>query len=48
MILQQHNDSYVIVNGKRISSEKEAPDVTRYSFMKLGNEFKNSSIFPKK
>jgi hypothetical protein len=35
-----YNDSYVIVNGKRISSEKEAIDVTRYSFMKLGSEFK--------
>ncbi|UKB80080.1 hypothetical protein [Chryseobacterium sp. MEBOG07] len=35
-----YNDSYVIVNGKRISSEKEAIDVTRYSFIKLGNEFK--------
>jgi hypothetical protein len=37
-----YNDSYVIVNGKRISSEKEALDVTRYSFMKLGNEFKKT------
>ncbi len=37
-----YNDSYVIVNGKRISSEKEAIDVTRYSFMKLGNEFKKT------
>lgn len=37
-----YNDSYVIVNGKRISSEKEAIDVTRYSFIKLGNEFKKT------
>lgn len=37
-----YNDSYVIVNGKRISSEKEALDVTRYSFMKLGTEFKKT------
>lgn len=37
-----YNDSYVIVNGKRISSEKEAIDVTTYSFMKLGNEFKKT------
>ncbi|PTT26194.1 hypothetical protein DBR28_17810 [Chryseobacterium sp. HMWF028] len=37
-----YNDSYVIVNGKRISSEKEALDVTRYSFMKLGSEFKKT------
>ena len=37
-----YNDSYVIVNGKRISSEKEAIDVTRYSFMKLGSEFKKT------
>ncbi|WP_288376732.1 hypothetical protein [Chryseobacterium culicis] len=37
-----YNESYVIVNGKRISSEKEALDVTRYSFMKLGNEFKKT------
>lgn len=37
-----YNDSYVIVNGKRISSEKEAIDVTKYSFMKLGNEFKKT------
>ncbi|MFZ4931939.1 hypothetical protein [Chryseobacterium sp. Mn2064] len=37
-----YNDSYVTVNGKRISSEKEAIDVAKYSFMKLGNEFKKS------
>ncbi|TZG00305.1 hypothetical protein FW781_10415 (plasmid) [Chryseobacterium panacisoli] len=37
-----YNDSYVIVNGKRISSEKEAIDVARYSFMKLGTEFKKT------
>jgi len=37
-----YNDSYVIVNGKRISSEKEAIDVAKYSFMKLGNEFKKT------
>lgn len=37
-----YNDSYVIVNGKRISSEKEAIDVTKYSFMKLGSEFKKT------
>lgn len=38
----QYDDSYVIVNGKRISSEKEAIDVAKYSFMKLGNEFKKT------
>ncbi|MEF9477031.1 hypothetical protein OWR28_04130 [Chryseobacterium sp. 1B4] len=32
----------MIVNGKRISSEKEAIDVAKYSFMKLGNEFKKT------
>jgi len=37
-----YNDSYVIVNGKKISSEKEAIDVAKYSFMKLGNEFKKT------
>ncbi|CAD0221902.1 hypothetical protein KYG33_12730 [Chryseobacterium sp. D764] len=37
-----YNDSYVIVNGKRISSEKEAIDVAKYSFMKLGTEFKKT------
>lgn len=37
-----YNDSYVIVNGKRISSEKEAIDVARYSFMKLGSELKKT------
>ncbi|MEJ5050724.1 hypothetical protein WH221_12885 [Chryseobacterium culicis] len=37
-----YNDSYVIVNGKRISSEKEAIDVAKYSFMKLGSEFKKT------
>ncbi|UKB83577.1 hypothetical protein LF887_21625 [Chryseobacterium sp. MEBOG06] len=37
-----YNDSYVTVNGKRISSEKEAIDVAKYSFMKLGNEFKKT------
>ncbi|MDR6489499.1 hypothetical protein J2799_004038 [Chryseobacterium vietnamense] len=37
-----YDDSYVIVNGKRISSEKEAIDVAKYSFMKLGNEFKKT------
>ncbi|HAT92508.1 hypothetical protein V2E39_07635 [Chryseobacterium arthrosphaerae] len=37
-----YDDSYVIVNGKRISSEKEAIDVTKYSFMKLGSEFKKT------
>ncbi|WP_126652569.1 hypothetical protein [Chryseobacterium aureum] len=40
--VSSYNDSYVIVNGKRISSEKEAIDVTRYSFMKLGSEFKKT------
>jgi len=34
-----YKDSYVIVNGKRITSEKEALDVTTYSFMKMGREF---------
>ena len=38
----QYDDSYVIVNGKRITSEKEAIDVAKYSFMKLGNEFKKT------
>ncbi|MDR2237137.1 MAG: hypothetical protein LBE92_13530 [Chryseobacterium sp.] len=38
----EYNDSYVIVNGRRISSEKEAIDVAKYSFMKLGNEFKRT------
>lgn len=37
-----YNESYVIVNGKRISSEKEAIDVAKYSFMKLGTEFKKT------
>lgn len=37
-----YNDSYVIVNGKRISSEKEAIDVAKYSFMKLGSELKKT------
>lgn len=37
-----YNDSYVIVNGKRITSEKEAIDVAKYSFMKLGSEFKKT------
>lgn len=37
-----YDDSYVIVNGKRISSEKEAIDVAKYSFMKLGSEFKKT------
>ncbi|MEY8761111.1 hypothetical protein [Chryseobacterium tongliaoense] len=37
-----YNDSYVIVNGKRITSEKEAIDVATYSFMKMGSEFKKS------
>lgn len=35
-------DSYVIVNGKKITSEKEAIDVATYSFMKMGNEFKKT------
>lgn len=38
----EYNESYVIVNGRRISSEKEAIDVAKYSFMKLGNEFKRT------
>lgn len=37
-----YNDSYVIVNGKRITSEKEAIDVATYSFMKMGSEFKKT------
>jgi len=37
-----YKDSYVIVNGKRITSEEEAIDVAKYSFMKLGNEFKKT------
>jgi hypothetical protein len=37
-----YNDSYVIVNGRRITSEKEAIDVATYSFMKMGNEFKKT------
>lgn len=35
-------ESYVIVNGKKITSEKEAIDVATYSFMKMGNEFKKT------
>ncbi|WP_294302259.1 hypothetical protein [uncultured Chryseobacterium sp.] len=37
-----YKDSYVIVNGKKITSEKEAIDVATYSFMKIGNEFKKT------
>ncbi|HCR75934.1 MAG TPA: hypothetical protein DIW37_05920 [Chryseobacterium sp.] len=37
-----YKDSYVIVNGKRITSEKEAIDVATYSFMKMSSEFKKT------
>ncbi|MCW3160354.1 hypothetical protein [Chryseobacterium oryctis] len=37
-----YEDSYVIVNGKKITNEKEAIDVATYSFMKMGNEFKKT------
>lgn len=37
-----YDDSYVIVNGKRITSEKEAIDVATYSFMKMRSEFKKT------
>lgn len=37
-----YQDSFVIVNGKRITSEKEAIDVATYSLMKIGREFKKT------
>lgn len=37
-----YRDSYVIVNGKRITNEEEAIDVTTFSFMKMGKEFKKT------
>lgn len=37
-----YKDSYVIVNGKRITNEEEAIDVTTFSFMKMGKEFKKT------
>lgn len=37
-----YRDSYVIVNGKRITNEKEAIDITTFSFMKMGKEFKKT------
>lgn len=39
-----YRDSYVIVNGKRITNEKEAIDVATFSFMKMGNEFKKTVV----
>jgi hypothetical protein len=38
----RYKDSYVIVNGKKIASEKEAIDITTFSLMKMGNEFKKT------
>ncbi|MBD8083694.1 hypothetical protein IC610_14835 [Chryseobacterium sp. GCR10] len=37
-----YRDSYVIVNGRKISSEKEAMDVTTFSLMKMGKEFRKT------
>ncbi|KQT19287.1 hypothetical protein ASG31_18015 [Chryseobacterium sp. Leaf404] len=37
-----YRDSYVIVNGRKISSEKEALDVTTFSLMKMGKEFRKT------
>ncbi|MFC3159651.1 hypothetical protein [Chryseobacterium arachidis] len=37
-----YKDTYVIVNGKRITNEKEAIDVATYSLMKMGSEFKKT------
>lgn len=38
----QYQDSYVIVNGKKITNEKEALEVTQYSLMRLGNKYQKS------
>lgn len=38
----RYKDSYVIVNGKKIASEKEAIDITTFSLIKMGNEFKKT------
>lgn len=38
----QYQDSYVIVNGKRITNEEEALEVTQYSLMRLGNKYQKS------
>ncbi|WP_312078830.1 hypothetical protein [Chryseobacterium sp.] len=35
----EYQDSYVIVNGKKITNKQEALDVTTFSFMKMGREF---------
>lgn len=35
----EYQDSYVIVNGKKISNKQEAMDVTTFSFLKMGREF---------
>jgi hypothetical protein len=37
-----YKDTYVIVNGKKITNEKEAIDVATYSLMKMGSEFKKT------
>ena len=38
----EYKDSYVIVNGKKISNEQEAVDVTKFSMMILGTKFKKT------
>ena len=38
----EYKDAYVIVNGKRITNEKEALDVATFSFLKMGSEFKKA------
>lgn len=38
----QYKDSYVVVNGKKITNEKEAVDVAKYSLMILRDRFRNT------
>lgn len=38
----RYQDSYVIVNGKKISNEQEAVDITKFSMMILGTKFKKT------
>lgn len=42
-----YNDSYVIVNGKRIENVEEAINVTRYSFQILANNVNEQLAQPK-
>ena len=37
-----YQDSYVIVNGKKITNEQEAIDVTQYSLIVLKEKFKKT------